>query len=404
MTRRLRQLGRFVIRVARRFVEDDGLRFAASLTYTTLLSLVPLATIALSLVAAFPVFAEFRSALQAFLVGQILPPGVAATVAGHLDEFAAKAARLTALGLAVLAITAILLMFTIERAFNEIWRVRKRRPPVVRVLVYWGVLTLGPVLVGASLSMTSYLVARSMVEAHLPGLARLLLGLAPLAFTTVAFALLYYVVPNRRVLLRHAAIGAVIAAVMFELMKRGFAAFVAQVPSYQLVYGAFAAVPLFLVWIYLSWVVAVIGAVVTALLPDFATPERARRGAGGEFAAALALLRALVLAQRDSRTPALRALAREAGVSTAVAEGVLERMAREGWVTPTGAERWVLACDADAVMLADVYRESVFSAPESRLDVRDASIVEWIGRAGEAADAALAVPIRTLAGARAAGD
>src|SRR3972149_6109340 len=183
MLRKLRQLGRFVVRVLMRFQEDDGPRVAASLTYTTLLSLVPLATIALAAVSAFPVFSEFRAALQEFLAENMLPPDVARTVSGHLDEFAANAARLTALGTAVLAVTAILLMFTIERAFNGIWRVQRARSPVVRVLVYWGVLTLGPVLVGASLSMTSYLVGLSVAHVQVPGLRRVLLGLSPGTWT-----------------------------------------------------------------------------------------------------------------------------------------------------------------------------------------------------------------------------
>jgi membrane protein len=399
--RKLRQLGRFAVRVLVRFQEDDGPRVAASLTYTTLLSLVPLATIALSAVSAFPVFAEFRAALQEFLAENMLPPDVAGTVSGHLDEFAANAARLTALGLAVLAVTAVLLMFTIERAFNGIWRVRHGRSPVARVLVYWGVLTLGPVLVGASLSMTSYLVGLSVAQVHVPGLRRALLGLIPLALTTLAFALLYYIVPNRRVQLRHALLGALVAAVMFELMKRGFALFVARFPSYQLVYGAFAAVPIFLVWIYLSWMVAVLGAVVTALLPDFGVAERARRGAGGEFGIALALLRALILAQRDGQRLGLRALAREASSGSDVTESVLERAAAAGWVARTGADSWVLACDADVVTLADVYRQFVFSAGEALPGARDDQVAALIDRTGTIADETLNSPIRVLSGARA---
>src|SRR5215470_2726114 len=240
MRRRLQLFARFIAQVVRRFVEDDCLNLAASLTYTALLSLVPLVTIALTLFAAFPVFKEFTQGLDDFFARNMLPPNVAKTVAGYLDQFARSAGRLTAVGIVFLAVTAIMVMLTIERAFNAIWRVQRPRPLVFRILTYWGVLTLGPLLIGVSLTITSYFVSVSLGFANqIPGGASAFLLLVPVLLTAVAFTLVYYVVPNRPIEFKHAIVGGIAAAVMFEMMKRGFALYIAKFPTYTLVYGAF---------------------------------------------------------------------------------------------------------------------------------------------------------------------
>src|SRR5262245_47760967 len=230
---RLQLLARFAAHVGRRFVEDNCLHLAASLTYTTLLSLVPLLTIALTLVSAFPVFKEFTQGVDDFFAQNVLPPVVAKTVTRYITQFTDRAGRLTAVGVSFLAVTAVMLMLTIERAFNTIWRIRRPRPLVFRILTYWAVLTLGPLLIGVSLTMTSYLVSASLGFAEqVPGGATVLLGLVPVLLAIVAFTLLYFLVPNRSLLLRHAVIGGLAAALMFEMMKRGFALYIAKVPSY----------------------------------------------------------------------------------------------------------------------------------------------------------------------------
>jgi membrane protein len=395
----VQHLGRFAVHVGRRFVDDNCLNMAASLGYTSLLAIVPLLTIALTVVSAFPVFREFTEGIDQFVRRDVLPPGLAKVIAGYIEQFTRSAAGLTAIGIAFLAVTAIMLMLTIERAFNTIWRVRRPRPLALRVLTYWGVLTLGPLLIGLSLTVTSYVVGASLgLARQVPGGHTALATLVPLVLTAAAFTLAYYIVPNRPIQLRHALAGGLAAAVMFELMKRGFAVYVARFPTYTLVYGAFAAIPLFLVWIYASWVVILLGAVIAALAPDFRVTREARelQGAPVSFAAALAILRALLRAQRDARTPRTREILAETRTPREAGERILEELAAAGWVARVVGDRWALACDPDAVTIAEVFRRLVFEPAGGR--ARSDGVLDGvIERAGAGFDRAIAAPIRTLA-------
>src|SRR3989441_1975336 len=188
----LRQLGRFLAHVFRRFNQDRCLQIASSLTFTTLLALVPLVTITLGLMAAFPVFSGLGEHIHAFLLANMLPEKAGKVVTAYIEQFSGQAGRLTALGTALLAVTAFLVMFTIERAFNSIWRVSRPRPVGQRILVYWATLTLGPVLIGASLSMTSYIVSASLgLSRQIPFVGSAILGFVPFVLTCAAFTLLY---------------------------------------------------------------------------------------------------------------------------------------------------------------------------------------------------------------------
>jgi membrane protein len=395
---RLQLLGRFAAHVGRRFIDDKCFNLAASLAYTTLLALVPLLTIALTVVAAFPVFREFTHGVDDFLGKEILPPTLAKAVTGYIDQFTRSAARLTAVGIAFLAVTAIMLMMTIERAFNTIWRVRRPRPLVFRVLTYWGVLTLGPLLIGMSLTVTSYVVSASLgLARQVPGGGAVLVSVVPLVLTAAAFTLMYYVVPNRPMELKHAVIGGLAAAVMFEVMKRGFALYLANFPTYTLVYGAFAAIPIFLIWIYASWVVALLGAVITALAPDFRVAREAREMQGQiSFGATLEILRVLLRAQRASRTPRTREILSDARTPREAGERILEELAAAGWVARIVGDRWGLVCDPDAVTIGEVFRRLVFEPAGGRWRGTDAVLDGVIQRAAAGFDRSLAAPIRTL--------
>ncbi|MGE5639370.1 MAG: YihY family inner membrane protein [Clostridia bacterium] len=356
-----RALYGFATSVARRFREERALQTAGSLSYTTLLSLVPLLTVALAIASAFPVFAQAVDALRSFLVHNFLPDARAVRpVMDMLDAFAANAARLTAIGLIGFMVTALMLMLTIDNAMNRIFRVQRRRSMLQRAFVYWGLITLGPMLIGISLSMTSYVVAASLGKFNLDALANTLLGILPFLFTCIALGLLYAIVPFRQVELRHAVIGAILAGIAFELAKRGFALYLSRVPTYRLIYGAFATVPIFLVWLYVSWVVVLAGAVFTAMLPGYRIGRE--RPQGHQFLEALALFSALVRAHEDGRVEPLRHLARQARLLPYECEQILERAAREGWVTRAEREGWVLARDADSLTVGDVFRVFVYDS------------------------------------------
>jgi membrane protein len=319
----------------------------------------------------------------------MLPDKAGQIVSGYIEQFTGRAGRLTALGTAFLAVTAFMLMFTIEHAFNSIWRVSRPRPVAQRILVYWAALTLGPVLIGASLSITSYLVGASLGltrETPLAGTA--ILWLVPIVLTWAAFTLLYYGVPNRTVKPRHALAGGLVAALAFEVMKRSFAFYIAQFPTYTLVYGAFAVIPIFLLWIYFSWVVIVVGALIAALAPDFAVLREAPgRTSGVGFGDALATLLVLARAQQGAGLLGLRAIALGASLTVDQADQILERMAARGWVARSSGERYAMVCDKERLLVAEVYREFLPDGKgygKTRNEALDKLMKQFSARADEA--------------------
>jgi membrane protein len=257
----------FTLAVARRLREERALQTVGGLTYATLLSLVPTFAVALSIAAAFPAFDAVIDAAEDFVVDNVFPgaPGFDAVYA-QISSFAKHAGSLTALGLAVFAVTALLLMLTVDTAMNRIFRAPRGRPLLRRVLVYATVLALGPVVVGVTFLTSSTAVAVSFgmldLEGHTPAVLRAL----PLALTCFALTLLYGVVPAVRVPWWAALLGGVLAGLACEGAKRAFVAYLSQIPVYELVYGAFAAFPVFLIWLYASWLLVLVGAAFTALL------------------------------------------------------------------------------------------------------------------------------------------
>ena len=293
--------------VARRTGEDRVAQVAGSLTFTTVLSLVPLATVAFALFTAFPIFASFQMSLQDFLASHLMPSQINSQIFKYLNQFASKAKGLTTVGMIILFVTSVMTMMTVESAFNVIWRVRKSRPLAQRILVYWAIITLGPILFGVSLSMSSYLFAQSIAFAGshnlLPPGMEWALTSATLPFTVLAFAMLYVFLPNCKVAWRDALVGGLIAAIAFELTKRGFGYYVRRIPTYTAVYGAFAALPVFLLWVYICWMITLIGAMVTSALPAIRTGQFHRADfPGSDLLDALELLARLAEA-RDAGKP-----------------------------------------------------------------------------------------------------
>ncbi len=283
-----------------RFREDHLGLTASSLTFTTVISLVPLVTVMLALFTAFPMFAKFQVALQQYFLQSLVPESIARPVLQSLTTFAGKASRLGGVGLVVLLFSALALVFTIDRTLNGIWRVPKPRPLAQRVLVYWAAMTLGPLVLGVSLSLTSYAISasRGVVNA-LPGGVALLLGVFEFAVLAVGMSALFRFVPNTHVRWTHAVAGGLFVAIGFELAKRALAWYVASVPTYSAVYGAFATLPIFLLWIYLGWVIVLLGAVIAAYAPSLGLRVvRLADAPGQSFALAIGVLGALAQARR----------------------------------------------------------------------------------------------------------
>ena len=257
--------GQFLRRLFARGRAANLDQIAGSLTFTTLLSLVPMMTLALSLFAAFPAFNDFKNRLKDYLAESFLPEKTGAAIMAHIADFAANAAGLTAAGLIVLAITAYVLLQTIDRAFSAIWHVRLSRSIARRVALYSAAAIAGPLLIGASLAATTFLITASMgLLPQAQWLDRLLLSAVPVLLAAFGLTLLYKIAPNCAVRWRHALGGALFAALGFEVMKYLFGLYLAAFPSYQVIYGAFAAFPIFLIWIYLSWIIALAGALLAA--------------------------------------------------------------------------------------------------------------------------------------------
>jgi membrane protein len=362
-----RATGEFLRDVVRRFYEERALQAAGSLSYTTLLSLVPLFTVALAISTAFPVFDETIAVLQKFVFENFLPDarGIE-TIAEQVQSFTANAGRLTAIGIGFFVVTAVMLMLTIDEALNRIFRVQRRRPLLQQVLIYWAVITLGPVLIGGSLSMSSFAIGASLGWLNLDLLADAVLRILPFIFTCAALTLLYAVVPYRYVEFRHALVSGLLAGVLFELAKRGFAVYLTKFPTYTLVYGAFATIPIFLAWLYLSWAVVLAGATLTAMLPAYRLAE-GRRVPGQELAEALAVFGALARAQSDGRVVPLRRLSKQVRVVPHRCEAVLERARDLGWTARTERDGWLLTRDADAMKLEEIYRAYVLDAGSTGL-------------------------------------
>jgi membrane protein len=259
----------FTVRVIRR-MRDIGLaRTASSLSYTTLLAIVPVATVALAFVARFPVFEEWVTTREAFLVKNALPVSAAPAVHQYVLSFAEQAARLTTVSIAIIAVTAALALATVDREINLIWGIRRGHKWSRRIAMYLLVMTAGPVLIGASISLTTWLVGESFgtVFPRRP-IAQTAFRALPFLFSAVGLTLLYKAVPARPVRLLPAAIGGATAGLALEVAKFGFAWYVAKISTYEAVYGALAALPVFLLWINLCWIIVLAGAAVSATLSE----------------------------------------------------------------------------------------------------------------------------------------
>lgn len=356
-----------------RFREDHLGLTASSLTFTTILALVPFFTVALAVFTAFPIFGKLQDALQGWLVSSLVPDSIARQVLGYLSQFAAKASRLGVVGFSILLGTALALILTIDRTLNAIWRVPRLRPLGQRVLIYWAAITLGPLLLGASLAFTSYVMSASggLVQ-RLPAGVQLLFDSIQFVVLAGGMAALYHYVPNTPVKWRHAWAGGLFVAVCIELAKKALALYLGKVPTYSVVYGAFATLPILLVWIYMAWVIVLLGAVVTAYLPSLLAGV-ARRGtvAGWTFQLAVEVLQALHTA-RSQPMKGLRPsqLAQQLRVDVLQLEPVLEALTALDWAGEVAdadapEPRYVLLATPESTLLAPLIQRLLLRRADS---------------------------------------
>ena len=391
-----------------RYNGDSCLRIAASLSYTSLLALVPLIAIAVAVLSAFPIFDGARSELGTLVLSYVAPHA-GAQVQGYIDRFVANTGQLTTVGVVGLAIVAVMLLATVESALNGIWRVREPRPWVARLMAYWTLLTLGPLLLAAGLSLSS----TALTGARIVGLSgelgtarELAPRLAAFAFAVVGFAALYVALPNRQVKIRHAAAGGLVAAVLFEALKLAFGVFVAGIGSVQAIYGALAALPLFLMWMYFTWSVVLFGAVVAAAWPEWLVARRdtaVPQSPVSRLARALQVLSALQSAARGGRRPLGDDLLAVTGGDREGLVQALVALESGGYVARTEDGRLLLARDLGAVTLYDLY--CLFGVGTRRDDLPQLGGVAWAEPFAQLVDAAtthnrdlLDVPLNALFG------
>ncbi|GIZ13233.1 virulence factor BrkB family protein [Pseudomonas sp. NCCP-436] len=361
MRDRLKDLVTFWLGLYQRFMENRGAGNAAALTYTTLFAVVPMMTVTFAMLSAIPAFQGVGEEIQAFIFRNFVP-STGATVQQYLREFTSQARQLTWFGVGLLAVTAFLMLVTIEKTFNVIWRVHQQRRGMSSFLLYWAILSLGPMLLGAGFAVSTYITSLSLISGPdaLAG-ARLLLGFSPLFFSIAAFTLLYAAVPNTRVPVRHALLGGLFAAILFEVAKALFGLYVRLFPGYHLIYGAFASVPLFLLWIYLSWLIVLIGA---ELVYGLSQPRHWRRQPLPRMLLVLVVLRLLLRCQQKGEALQYGDLPRQGWrLPEEEWSAVMTFLEDENFVCRTGHEGWVLCRDLHQLSLHQLLERSPWPLP-----------------------------------------
>lgn len=355
-----------------RFLADHGPKSAAALTYTTLFAVVPMMTLVFVVLSVVPEFQGMGEQIQGFIFRNFVPSS-GAVLQDYLKTFIEQARHLTWFGVGLLMVTALLMLMTIEQTFNTIWRVRQPRRGLSSFLLHWAILSLGPLLLGTGFALSTYITSLALIsDPYALAGARMLLKFTPLVFSTAAFTLLYAAVPNTAVPLRHALLGGLFAAVLFEAAKALFGLYVSLFPTYQLIYGAFATVPLFLLWMYLSWMIVLLGA---ELVCNLSALRRWRRNPLPRLLVLLGVLR--VFHERQQSGQAVRQPdMQRAGwaLPDALWGEILDFLEHEQLVYRTSDGGWVLCRDLSRYSLEFLLSRSPWPLP--RLDQLPESLDE----------------------------
>lgn len=349
----------FIRYVLQQFFARRTMQSASSLAYTTLLSIVPLIAVMFSFFSNLPVFKDISEIIQEFVFNNFVP-SFGQTIQDYLINFSIKASHLTTTGIIVLVVIALMLMSTINSALDNIWQINKRRRLIARFLVYWAILTLGPVLIGVGLYSTSYLLALPLIE-NVDSAIKIksrLLALMPFFTSSIAFTLLYVLVPNTHVNRRHAIAGGVAAAILFELAKYTFGLYVRTVPTYTMIYGAIAVIPMFLIWIYVSWLIVLLGAQISYSLSVFRMEDIGKHHSEIRwgFLDAYQIIGELWLAQRQGTGRSVMQLRRSGvRISHASMNVIFDILVKANWVKRNTLGQWCLIRDLGELTLMDLY-------------------------------------------------
>lgn len=398
-----RWLRNFIRLLVSRFMTDQALPNAASLTFTTLLSLVPLMSVILVILSAFAVGDRVITQLQNFVFENFLPAS-SEVIYEYLNRFSENAGSMTGPGLAFLIGVALLLMAEIEQVFNRIWRIERTRPVLNRFLVYWAILTLGPLLIGLSVAATSYLISMpvfSLADRHF-GLGVPLFKTMPVLASATAFSLLYLIVPNQHIRPIHAITAGVFAAFLFELTKHGFAFYITFIARYEVIYGALAVVPLFLIWVYLGWAIALLGAEFCCCLEIAAeskTSGEQRRV--NPLILHFRILRTLFVAHKRGEGCSIEQLQQALNeIDHDQLSEHLNTLQHARFLAYTEGEQWLLARDLSAVSLLDLYHLQSIALPDTTLlrddDPAEQALREIVQRVGRGLSDEMSVPLEEL--------
>lgn len=364
MEEKLNWLKQFVNFVGYRFGRDRCPSIAAELTVTSLLALVPLLTVIFSLLTLFPQFQNMEAQVQSWLFENFIPESSQA-IEGYLNRYINNTRGLTFLGMTVLIVTSLMLMRTIDKSFNHIWQVKQKNSAVRVFLVYWAVLTMGPLLLAASLAVSSYFASLPLISDVVKFEGGIIKRGVPLLMTLIAFTVMFIAVPNRRVSIRHAIIAAVITAIMFETAKIGFGIFVQKFSTYQLIFGALAAVPLFLIWVLLSWMILLMGAEICHALEVFQPKEQ--NDSGHPFIIASRVLKLMIQWQQQRRFVDTQALSSAMPrVRTDDLAHVLERLQSANLIVAVENGGYSLVGDSQDYRLSDLLNAGIQDIPDQK--------------------------------------
>jgi len=349
---------RFARFVINHFFQDDCTYIASALAFTSLLAVVPLMSVGFAVFSTFPVFQGMTEPVQNFIFENFVP-ATGKIIQEYLHQFTTQVSKLSIWGTAFLIVTSLLVMFTIEQGMNKIWRVSSSRRGVPAFLLYWAILSLGPVILGLSLAASSYLFSIPFIADQNPSL---LLHWSPFLLSLVGFCFLYMVVPNCSVRFRHAFLGGLFAAVLFETAKQLFGYYLTNYNTYELLYGAFATVPIFFVWVYWVWVITLLGAEISYAL---SVHHQRRSGQSMDgFSHALLWIHQLWLAQQKGKGLTFNELIDSSTHPFRIdADDMIQELCNEGLIHASANGEYMLSRDLNKISIYDLTQHLPYRLP-----------------------------------------